>query len=161
MTLIVKIITSSLLLFSLSSFAESPVPYGAPITLEQAKIVAAGAEAEAIKNKWNVAIVVADSGGNIVLLHKIDNTQHISVQVAENKAKTAVNARRPTKALHDAIAKGGGALILLSIDNISPIAGGLPIIVDGKLIGGIGVSGVTSAQDAQAAQAGIDAFLKK
>ena len=156
---LIRLITFSIVVFSLNVIAESPTPYGLPINLEQAKIVAAGAQAEAIKNKWPVAIVITDSGGNIVLLHKLDNTQHISVQVAQNKAQTAVNARRPTKKLHDAISNGN--LILLSVDNISLIEGGIPIIVDKKLIGAIGVSGVTPAQDAQVAQAGIDALLKK
>ena len=161
-TIIKLIFTITLTLtFSVNAFAKSPVPYGPAITLEQAKIVAAAAEAQAIKNKWPVAIVIADSGGNTVLLHKLDNTQHLSVKIAEGKAKTAVNLRRPTKLLQDAVAKGGAALRLLTVEGLLPLEGGIPIIVDGKLIGGIGISGVTPAQDAEAAQTGIDALLKQ
>ena len=161
MKFIIKLVVTATLIFSLNAFANGKTPYGPPITLEQAKIVAEAAEAEAIKNDWPVAIVIVDSGGNIVLLHKRDNTQHQSVQVAEGKAKTAVNLRRPTKKLQDAIAKGGASLRLLAVEGIMPLEGGIPIIVDGKIIGGVGVSGVTSSEDAQAGQAGIDALLKK
>ena len=161
MKFIIKLIFIATLIFSVNAFAKSPTPYGPVITLEQAKIVVAAAEAEAIKNKWPVAIVIADSGGNTVLLHKLDNTQHLSVKIAERKAKTAVNLRRPTKLLQEAVAKGGAALRLLAVDGLLPLEGGIPIIVDGKIIGGIGVSGVTSAQDAEAGQAGIDALLKQ
>ena len=158
---IIKLIIIITFSFSTNAFANSPTPYGPVITLEQAKIVAAAAEAQAIKNKWPIAIVIADSGGNTVLLHKLDNTQHLSVKIAENKAKTAVNLRRPTKLLQDAVANGGAALRLLAVDGLLPLEGGIPIIVDGKIIGGIGVSGVTPAQDAEAAQTGIDALLKQ
>jgi len=148
-------------LFSINVFAQSPTPYGLPITLEQAKVVAAGAEAEAIKNNWPVAIAIVDAGGNLVLLNKLDQTQHLSVKIAQRKAETAVNLRRPTKKLQDAVAKGGGALRLLAVDDLIPLEGGIPIIVDGKIIGAVGVSGVTSAQDAIAGQAGIDSLLSK
>lgn len=157
----IKLIIAVTFTFSVNAFAKSPAPYGPAITLEQAKIVVAAAEEQAIKNKWAVAIVIADSGGNTVLLHKLDNTQHLSVKIAERKAKTAVNLRRPTKLLQDAVANGGAALRLLAVDGLLPLEGGIPIIVDGKIIGGIGVSGVTSAQDAEAAQTGIDALLKQ
>lgn len=160
MKFVTKLIVATTLIFSMNAFAKSPPPYGQAITLKQAKIVAAAAEAEAIKNKWSVAIVIVDSGGNTVLLHKLDNTQHLSVKIAEGKAKTAVNLRRPTKLLQDAIAGGGGALRLLAVDDLTPLEGGIPIIVDGKIIGGVGISGVKSSQDAQAAQIGIDALLK-
>ena len=158
---IIKLIIGASIALSFNAIAKSPTPYGPAISLEQAKIVAAAAEAEAIKNNWLVAIAIADSGGNLVLLHKIDNTQHASVKVAQDKAKTAVNLRRSTKVLQERIAQGGAALTLLSVDDISLFEGGIPIIVDGKLIGGIGVSGVTPAQDGLAAQAGVDALLKK
>ena len=153
------IVVTSALLFSTVVFAKSPVPYGPVITLEQAKTVVAAVEVEAARNNWPVAIVVVDSGANIVLLHKMDNTQHLSVDVAEAKAKTAVNLRRSTKKLDDGLS--AGRLRLLAIDGLMPIAGGLPIIVDGKIIGGVGVSGVTPEQDEQAAQAGLDALLLK
>jgi len=140
--------------------APSPpqIAYGAPITLEQAKKVMAGAEAEATKNKWNVAIAVLDSGGHLVALHRLDGTQLGSIDVAREKAYSAVLFRRPTKVFQDLVGQGGANLRLLRLSGASPLEGGIPIIVDGKVIGGIGVSGVTSEQDAQTAKAGADAL---
>jgi uncharacterized protein GlcG (DUF336 family) len=135
-----------------------PANYGAPITLEQAKKMMAAAEAEARKNNWQVAIAIVDSGAKLVQFVKIDSTQHMSVDIAIGKAVTAVNFRRPTKALEDAIANGGAGLRLLALHGITPLEGGIPIVVDGKMIGGIGVSGVLSSQDAQVARAGLDAL---
>ena len=132
-----------------------PPSYGMPINLDQAKKVMAGAEAEAKKNNWPVAIVILDSGGQMVMMQRLDNTQWGSVDIAKEKARSGVALRRPTKALQDAIAQGGSNLRLLST-GFSMLEGGIPIIVDGKIIGSVGVSGVTSQQDAQTAQAGID-----
>jgi uncharacterized protein GlcG (DUF336 family) len=132
-----------------------PAPYGMPITNEQAKKVMAGAEAEAKKNNWPVAIVILDSGGQMVMMQRLDNTQWGSTDIAKEKARSAVALRRPTKALQDAIAQGGVNLRFLST-GFSVLEGGIPIIADGKIIGSIGVSGVMSNQDAQTAQAGID-----
>jgi uncharacterized protein GlcG (DUF336 family) len=138
--------------------APAPPPdYGAPISLEQAKKVMAGAEAEAKKNKWNVVIAILDSGGQLVMLQRLDGAQWGSVDIAREKAKSAVALRRPTKALQDLIAQGGANLRLLNI-GYSVLEGGIPIVVGGKIIGSVGVSGVTSQQDAQIAQAGIDAL---
>ena len=134
-----------------------PPAYGAPITLEMAKQAVAAAEAEAKKNNWNVMIVVLDSGGHIVMSQKLDGTQYASIRIAEGKARTALEFKRPTKALDDTIAGGGAGLRLLSVRGVTAIEGGLPIIVDGKIVGSIGVSGVTSQQDAQIARAGADA----
>ena len=136
-----------------------PPPYGTPITLEQAKKVLAGAEAEAKKNNWPVVIWVLDSGGQPVAMQRLDNAQWGSVEIAKEKARSAVALRRPTKALQDAVAQGGANLRLLSI-GYSVLEGGIPIVVDGKIIGAVGVSGVLSQQDAQTAQAGIDALGK-
>ena len=136
---------------------QAPPEYGAPITNEQAKKVMAGAEAEAVKNKWPVVITILDSGGNIMMVQRLDNAQFGSVDISRDKAKSAVALRRPTKALQDLIAQGGANLRLLNI-GYSVLEGGIPIIVGGKIVGGIGVSGVTSQQDAQIAQAGIDAL---
>jgi glc operon protein GlcG len=135
-----------------------PPPYGTAISLEQAKKVMAGAEAEAKKNSWNVCIVVLDSGGNVVMLQRMDGAQFGSVEVAREKAYSAVAFRRPTKAFDDALAQGGTNLRILRLPGASPLEGGIPIVVDGKLIGGIGVSGVTSGQDAQIGRAGIDSL---
>jgi len=149
---------AALLFTAASASAQAPPPYGAPITLEQAKKVMAGAEAEAKKNNWPVAIAILDSGGQLVMLQRLDNTQWGSVDVAKDKARSAVAFRRPTKAFQDLIAQGGANLRLLNVSGASMLEGGTPIVVDGKLIGGIGVSGVTSQQDAQTGQAGIDAL---
>ena len=89
-------------------------PYGTPISLEQAKKVMAAAEAEAQKNNWPVAITVVDSGGHVVAVHRLDNTQLGSIQFAEDKARTAVLFRRPSKAFEEAVAGGGIGLRVLS-----------------------------------------------
>jgi len=135
-------------------------PYGPPITLDQAKRAMAAAELEAAKNSWQVAITVLDSGGNLVMFHRFDNAQLSAITVSEGKARTALEFKRPSKALDDAIANGGAGMRLLALKNITPIEGGLPVVVDGKIIGAIGVSGALSSQDAQVAQAGIDALNK-
>lgn len=138
--------------------APPPPSYGAPISLEQAKKAMAGAEAEARKHNWNVVITIVDSGGNVVMLQRLDDTQFGSIEVARQKAHTAVAFRRPTKAFQDLIAQGGVNLRLLKLEGASPLEGGVPIVLGGKIIGAIGVSGVTSQQDAQIAQAGADAL---
>lgn len=137
--------------------AITPPPYGAPITLEMAKKVMAAAEAEADKNKWPVVITILDSGGNMVMLHRYEDAQLASLPLAEGKARTALMFKRPSKALEDTIAAGGAGLRFAALQNVTPLAGGNLIIVDGKIVGAIGVSGVTSAQHAQIVQAGLDA----
>jgi glc operon protein GlcG len=139
--------------------AASP-PYGPPITLDDAKRAMAAAELEAAKNSWQVAITILDSGANLVIFHKIDNTQLASITASEGKARTALTFKRPSKALDDAIAAGGAGLRLLAVKDITPLEGGLPIVVDGKIVGAIGVSGALSSQDAQVAKAGADALAK-
>jgi glc operon protein GlcG len=132
-------------------------PYGPPITLEAAKKVMAAAEAEATKNNWGMAIAILDSTGHIVMLHKLDNTQYGSIPVAEDKARSALDFRRPTKVFEDLVAQGGLGMRTLALRGASPLEGGLPIIVGGKIIGAIGVSGATAVQDGQVAKAGADA----
>jgi uncharacterized protein GlcG (DUF336 family) len=138
--------------------AQAPPLYGAPITLEQAKKVMAGAEAEAKKNNWQVVITIVDAGGNEVMTQRLDGAQWGSLAIAHDKAYSAVAFRRPTKAFQDLIGQGGANLRLLNARGASMLEGGIPIVVDGKLIGAVGVSGVTSQQDAQIGQAGIDAL---
>jgi glc operon protein GlcG len=141
-------------------FAQAPPPppaYGPPITFDAAKKAMAAAEAEAKKNNWAVAIAIVDSAGQLAAFSKIDNTQHASVDIAIGKAVTANNFKRPTKALQDAIAQGGANLRLLAVKGATPLEGGVPIVVDGKIIGGIGVSGVMANQDAEVAMAGAAA----
>ena len=120
----------------------------------------AAAEAKAKQNSWNVAISIVDSGAHTVMLHRLDGTQLASIRFAEGKARTAVEFRRPTKALEDVIAGGGAGLRYFTVPEVNLMEGGVPIVVDGKIVGGIGVSGVHSAEDAQVAQAGADALAK-
>ena len=136
--------------------APPSTPYGAPITLTAAKQVMAAAEAEAARNGWGVAIAIVDSGANLVMLHRVDNAQLSSVRIAEAKAKTAAEFRRPTKVFEDAVAGGGIGLRVLTF-GASVAEGGVPIVSGGAIVGAIGVSGVQSHQDAQVAQAGADA----
>ncbi|MGA7486389.1 MAG: heme-binding protein [Xanthobacteraceae bacterium] len=138
---------------------QAPPPttaYGPPITFESAKKAMTAAEAEALRNRWGVAIAVVDSGANLVMLHRLDNAQLSSARIAEQKARSAVEFRRPTKALEDAVAGGGVGLRVLTF-GACVAEGGVPIVADGRIIGAIGVSGVASHQDAQVAQAGADA----
>ena len=135
-----------------------PPPYGPPIGIENARKVMTAAEGEAAKNNWAVVIAIIDSGGSIVMLHRRDDTQLSSIELSQGKAKTALMFKRPTKTLDDAISSGGPGLRYLSLKDIVPLEGGLPIILDGKIIGAIGVSGVLSSQDSQIARAGIDSL---
>lgn len=141
-----------------SAKAAPPLEYGTPVSLETAKKIALAAEAEAKKNGFTMAIVIVDSGSNLVYLEKIDNTQYGSIDVAIGKAKTANNFKRPTKAMEDAVA--GGRNSLITLPNVVLIEGGLPIVIDGKIAGAIGVSGGNSVQDAQIASAGLAAISK-
>ena len=134
-----------------------PPPYGPAITLDAAKKALAAAEAEAKKNNWPVAIAIVDSAGQLAAFSKMDNTQHASVDIAIGKALTANNFKRPTKVLQDGIAQGGANLRLLAVKGITPLEGGVPIVVDGKIVGAIGASGVLSNQDAEVAMAGAAA----
>ena len=139
----------------LASAQERP-PYGNPISVDQAKRIAAGALAESKKNNWRMAISIVDNHGFPVYFERMEDTQTASIQIALDKAKSAAMFRRPTKAFEEGIAKGRVAL--LGLTGAMPIEGGLPIMVDGRVIGGIGVSGANADQDAQAAQAGLNAL---
>src|SRR5437899_11556816 len=128
-----------------------PPPYGAPLGLEAAKKAMAATEAEAAKNNWSLTIAILDSTGHLVMLHRADNASYATVRIAQDKAQTAVDFRPPSKALEDALAAGGQGLRILALHGATPLEGGVPIIADGKLVGGIGASGATSQQDAQVA----------
>jgi glc operon protein GlcG len=125
------------------------------LNLATAKQLAAAAEAEATKNGWNVVIALVDDGGHLLYLQRMDETQHGSIEVATAKAQTAVAFKRPTKALEEAVTGGRNVLLRLPA---TPIEGGLPLAVDGKIVGAIGVSGVTSQQDGVVAQAAVSAL---
>lgn len=132
--------------------------YGSSLTLEQARKISAAAQQNAQQNGWLMVVAITDAGGHLVLLERMDNAQFGSVQVAQDKAHSAVAFRRPTRAFHDMVAAGGEGLRMLVMSGAMPIDGGLPIVVDGAIIGGIGISGGTSAQDGQVAQAGLAAL---
>ena len=147
-----------LLPFGSAVWAQAPIPYGEPISLADAAKVIAAATAEANKNHWPVAIAVVDYAGYLVAFQRLDNTQLGSVEVAQEKAKTAALFRRPTKYFEDGLATGGANLKFLRLPGATPLEGGLPILKGGKLIGAIGVSGVKSTEDAQVAAAGVEAI---
>jgi glc operon protein GlcG len=140
------------------ALAQMPNPYGTSITLENAKKATPPALAEAAKNNWTIAVAIVDPAGNLVYYEKMDNTQLGSANVAIDKARSAVLFKRPTKAFQDALAAGGDGLRLLRLQGATPIEGGIPLVSDGKIVGAIGVSGATSAQDGQCAKASADAF---
>ncbi|MGO4407088.1 heme-binding protein [Bosea sp. RAF48] len=133
-------------------------PYGAPISLEQAKVMISGAEAEAKKNSWLVSVAIVDSGCNLVALHRIDNANLGGIAVAEDKARSACLYRGNTKGSEDALAKGGLGVRLLALRGIVPLEGGLVIVKDGVTIGAIGVSGAQSDEDGKIAAAGLAAL---
>ena len=149
-----------LVTFGASAQTSNPQPpmYGNPISLEAAKKMMTAAEAFAISKQWPVAIAIVDTGGNLVLMQKLDNTQVASIEIAIGKAKTANNFKRPTKAMEDAVAGGGAALRILAVPGVFPMEGGEPIFSEGKIIGAIGVSGVQSGQDAEVVKAGLAAL---
>ena len=126
------------------------------LTLEAAKQIAAAAHEEARRNDWTMVICIVDDGAHPIYLERMDGTQIASVQVAQDKAATAVRFKRPTKVLEDAVA--GGRIVVMTLAGATPIEGGLPIVVGGEVIGGIGVSGGTSPQDGQVAVAGLAAL---
>jgi glc operon protein GlcG len=141
-----------------SAIAQMSNPYGPPISLENAKKAAAPALAEARKNNWSMAVAIVDPSGNLVYYEKMDNTQLGSVNVAIDKARSAALFKRPTKAFQDALAAGGAGLRILHIHGAVAVEGGIPLVLDGKIVGAIGVSGAASDQDGQCAKAGADAL---
>lgn len=144
-----------------SAFSQTaPAPYGAPITIEQAKKAMVAAEAEARKNNWQVVISIVDNGGHLVALQRLD-AQTASIDIATGKATTAAAFRRPSKSLEDGLAAGGAGLRILSVKSATALQGGVPIVVDGRIIGAIGVSGVLASQDEMVAMAGAAALAVK
>jgi uncharacterized protein GlcG (DUF336 family) len=136
----------------------TPPEYGATINLEQAKKAVGAATAEAKKNNWFMAIAIVGPAGDLVYFEKMDNTQVASVAIAQHKAKAAATFRRPTKAFQDGLAASPANVYLLTLDGIIASEGGVPILAGGKIIGAIGVSGATGAQDGQVATAGLAAL---
>lgn len=147
----------SLLCLSTVALGDEPPRYGEPISLDAAKQVMQAAERKANDEKWPVAIAIVDSGGHLVMFHRLENTQLGSIEIALQKAKTALMYRRPTKAFEERLAEGGANVKLVQLPGLI-FEGGLPIVRDGKVIGAIGVSGVQSHEDAEIGQAGIKAL---
>jgi glc operon protein GlcG len=155
----VTVVAVALLFAGLAPVASAQVPsYGPNVTLDQAKRALAAGEAEARKNGWPVAIAIFDTAGQLVAFQKMDDTQTASIDVAQDKGRSAAIYRRPTKVLEDALAGGGAGVRFLNLRGASTVEGGLPITVNGKIIGAIGVSGVTSQQDGVVAKAAADAL---
>ena len=148
------LVALALMLCSTLAMAQMAIPYGLPIGVEDAKKAAAPAIAEARKNNWNMAVAIVDTAGNLVYFEKMDGTQGASVNIAQDKARSAALFKRPTKALQDALAAGGEGWRMLGLQGAVPVEGGVPLVIQGKMVGAIGVSGGTSAQDAQCAAAG-------
>ena len=126
------------------------------LTLEDAKKIAAAAEVRALENQWNVCIAIVDDGAHLMHFHRLDGAQLASIDIAIAKATSAMLGKRPTKAYEDMI--NNGRISALSMPGITHMEGGAPIVVDGECIGAVGVSGVKSADDAQIAEAGIQAL---
>ena len=136
-----------------------PNPYALiSIALGNAKEAAAAAIAKARENGWDVAVAIVDTGGHLVYFEKMDGTQTGSVNVAIEKARTAALFKRPTKTFQDTVAAGGEGLRMLGLPGVVPVDGGVPLVMNGAIVGAIGVSGGTSAQDGQSADAGAAAL---
>jgi uncharacterized protein GlcG (DUF336 family) len=123
------------------------------LTLDDVKRVAAAAEAEAVAHHWSVVIAICDDGGHLLLLHRMDNVAPISAAIAPAKARASALGKRESKVYEEMI--NGGRIAFLSAPLDGMLEGGMPIIVDGHIVGAVGVSGVKSVEDAQIAKAGI------
>jgi len=152
-TLLPVLSALALALFAVSASAQQRPGYGPSVTVDQAKKIAAGVVTECQANKWNIAVAVVDTHGTLIYFERMEDTQYASSRIAIKKAKAAATYRRTTRAFADAIAKGGPAVMTLPGVVASP--GGNPIMAGGKVIGAVGVSGVTGDQDEQCAKAGI------
>ena len=148
---------SAFVFFSTLASAQVPV-YGINVNLEQAKKVLVAAEANARSQKLPMAIAIVDTSGQLVAFTRMDNTQTASTEIAQDKAKSAAMLRRTTKVLQDGLAQGGANLRFLGLRYAVPIEGGVPITLDGKIIGAVGVSGGSSEQDGVVAAAGLAAL---
>lgn len=143
---------AALAAFTTASQAQQRPDYGPPVSIAAAKKIAAGVIAECTKNSWNVAVAVVDNHGFLVYFERMENTQTASMDIAVGKARTAATYRRTTRVFMEAINKGPATATL---PNVMASPGGVPIFADGKVIGGVGVSGVTGDQDEQCAKAGL------
>jgi glc operon protein GlcG len=155
---IIKATIAALLAASAFGVSAQALPYGAAISMENAKKVSAAALAEARKNNWTMAVAITDSAGILLYFERMDGGQNAAQDVAPAKARSAALFRRPTKAFQDDLAAGGVGLRYLSLPGVVAADGGVPLVIDGKIVGAIGVSGGTYAQDGQVALAGAAAL---
>jgi uncharacterized protein GlcG (DUF336 family) len=166
-------ILAAVMLVSASSQAQAPtppdrnaipdkipfdIPYGAPISADQAEALIRAAVVEAKKHNWKVIVAVVDSGANLVAFERMDGAQLASIAVSQHKARAAVIFRRETRVYEDSVQNG--LTQQLTIDDIIAARGGIPLLQDGKIVGGIGVSGGTGSQDEVIAKAVVAAFNK-
>jgi uncharacterized protein GlcG (DUF336 family) len=157
MTMYNKLIILLVFFFSLAlQNAFSQTTEQKVLTLAEAQQIADAAEKRANQDKWNVVIAIVDAGGHLICLRRMDGTQIGSVEVANQKAKTSLYFKRPTKVFQDLVSDGNNAV--LALPNVIASEGGLPIFHEEKIIGAIGVSGVTSAQDGIIAQSALEAL---
>jgi uncharacterized protein GlcG (DUF336 family) len=148
-------------LWTAACVAQAQVPqYGPNVNLDQARKALASALAEARKQNLPMAVAVVDTAGQLVAFERMDNTQTGSIAVAQDKATSAAMFRRPTKAFQDALAGGGAGLRILTLRGANAVEGGLPLVIDGKIVGAIGVSGGSAEQDGVVAKAGTDGLAK-
>lgn len=154
---ICKTLVAAVFMLAATSTAaqQNPAPYGAPIGTDAAKKIVAAALAEARKNNWRMAAAVVDPSGELVYFERIDGTQIASNDLALDKARASARYKRPTKAFQDAIAKGGVELRFLGMRGVMPAEGGVPIVIGNALVGALGISGGTGAQDEQVAEVGV------
>ena len=158
MKLVIQLFTFIICFGYLSASAADLIATKPTLTLDGAKLIAEHAAKKARDEQWNVIIAITDSHGYLMYLERMDGVQLAGLDVAVGKAKTAVLYKRSTKLFQDRINAGDDPVTMLP--NITAFAGGLPIKVNGTIIGAIGVTGVQASQDAEVASAGIDAFLK-
>jgi len=165
-----NLVVTILLLASMTCFAQQQnpldvipdkmpfdIPYGEPVSLEGAETAIKAAIAEAKKHNWKLNVAVVDSGGNLVAFRRMDGAQLASIQVSEHKARASVTFRRETKAFENAIQLNNFNYVM-TLDGVVASRGGIPLVVDGKIVGGIGCSGGTGSQDEAACKAGVEGF---
>jgi len=156
--LAVQTTIAALLLTSAFQVSAQALPYGIPISSDNAKKVSAAALAEAVKNKWTMAVAITDPAGVLVYFERMDGTQNAAQDVAPAKARSAAMFKRATKAFQDDVAAAGVGLRYLSLPGVVAAEGGVPLVIEGRIVGAIGVSGGSYAQDGQVAVAGAAAL---
>ena len=148
----------AILVASAFEVSAQALPYGVPISIDNAKKVSAAALGEARKNNWTMAVAITDPAGVLVYFERMDGTQNAAQDVAPAKARSAALFRRPTKGFQDDVAAGGVGLRYLSLPGVVAADGGVPLVIDGRIVGAIGISGGTNVQDGQVALAGVAAL---